>query len=87
MLGVPANAPDEALKIAQTGRFCTEKVKASPSTSLAVGLNEYADPATTVVPGDPMIEGGWFAGAMTCTAKAGNEVLTWPSLTVITIFE
>jgi hypothetical protein len=56
-LGVPLNRPVEVSKLAQSGRFWIEKVNVSPSVSLAVGANEYADPASTVVAGVPEIVG------------------------------
>ena len=54
--------PVEMLKLAQAGLFCTENDKLLPSTSLAVGVNKYAEPAATEVSGDPEITGAELAG-------------------------
>ena len=57
MLGVPVNPPFAMLKVAQAGLFCTEKDRLLPSASLAMGVNEYGEPATIEVGGDPEITG------------------------------
>ena len=59
--------PVAALKEAQAGRFCTEKVK-PPFEPLVVGVNTYAVPAVTCVAGLPEIE----SGATTRIENAGR---------------
>ena len=56
----------------------------SPSASCAVGLNEYARPATTLVTGVPLMTGALFA-ADTVIVNAGSDTETLPSLTLITM--
>ncbi|MEQ1579368.1 MAG: hypothetical protein ABL964_02160 [Steroidobacteraceae bacterium] len=63
------------------------KVRASPSASLAEGENAYADPTAIDVAGLPRIVGARFATPVTVNVKAGSEVVTLPSLTLITIPE
>ncbi len=86
---VPVNAPVEVLNDAQDGLFCTEKVRVLPSGSLAAGLKEYAEPATTVVAGDPEIVGGRLAAVppVTVIEKAGRDAEENPSLTLMTMLE
>jgi hypothetical protein len=52
--------------------------------SLAVGVNEYDDPATTLVAGVPEISGGEF---VTVIENGASGVDTYPSLTLMTRFE
>ena len=64
-----------------------EKVRASPSGSLALGVKLYADPAMTVVAGSPPMVGGASVGAAdTVTVNAGSEVVRVPLLTLIVMF-
>jgi hypothetical protein len=55
--GVPCSRPVVVLNVAQLGRFTMLNVSVPPSGSLAVGWNEYAVPAVTVVGGEPEIVG------------------------------
>ena len=77
------------LKLAQAGLFCTANDSVFPSGSLAVGLKEYAVPATSVVAGVPDIAGGRFAVAAAATVRenAGSDADEIPSLARITIPE
>jgi hypothetical protein len=84
--GVPLSRPLPVLKPAQDGLLTMEKVRACPEGSVAVGVNEYAVPAVTLVPGEPEIVGPDEAAA-TVIANAGSEVLATPSVTLITIPE
>jgi hypothetical protein len=52
--------------------------------SLAVGVNEYAAPAATIVGGTPEIAGG---ALVTVIENAASEVDACPSFTLITRFE
>ena len=55
--GVPDNLPVDVLNDAHAGRLLILNVSESPSASVAVGRNEYALPASTVVAGIPDICG------------------------------
>src|SRR5205807_902401 len=57
VVAVPESCPVVLLKLAQDGRLATENVSASPSGSLAVGVNEELAPATRCVDGVPPITG------------------------------
>jgi hypothetical protein len=46
------------LKVAQAGLFVMENDRVYPDGPLAVGVNEYADPAVTLVGGVPEMVGG-----------------------------
>jgi hypothetical protein len=50
----------DELKLAQAGLLVTENVSASPSASLAPGVNEYDLPAWTDPSGVPPIVGAAF---------------------------
>jgi len=82
--GVPPSCPLAVSKLAQEGLLAIENVRLLPDGSLAVGVNEYAVPAVTLVAGVPEIEGP-EAPDTTVIAKAGKEALATPSLTLITI--
>ena len=58
VVGVPVSAPVEMLNAPQAGLFWMENDSVLPLGSLAVGTNEYADPAVTLPGGDPEITGG-----------------------------
>ena len=85
--GVPLNRPVEVLNVAQLGLFAMLKASVSPFASEAEGWKVYALPATTDVAGAPLITGALFAGAVTEIANAGSEVVAFPSLTLMTMFE
>jgi hypothetical protein len=57
---VPESRPVDVLKLAHAGRFVMLKVRESPFASLAVGVNEYAEPGDMDVAGDPLIVGALF---------------------------
>jgi hypothetical protein len=84
--GVPDSLPFEVLNVAHEGRFWMLNVSVSPLGSLAVGVNEYAVPATVDVRGVPLIVGAPLFDARTVTVKAGSDAVTRPSLTLITMF-
>ena len=65
-LGVPFSAPLALENCAHAGLCEIEKrnLRAGVSGSVAVGTNEYALPTTTLVGGDPEIEGGEAAKAV-----------------------
>jgi hypothetical protein len=79
------------LKVAQEGMFCTENKIVVPLGPLAVGVNEYALPATTLVAGVPDIVGGGGGGgeeaALTVIVNAASEADWEPSLTLMTMPE
>ena len=56
--GVPLSCPVAILKVAQAGLFVIENERRLPEGSLAVGVNEYAVPAVTLVAGVPEMVGG-----------------------------
>ncbi len=85
--GVPLNRPVEVLNVAQLGLFAMLKASVSPFASEAEGWKVYALPATTDVAGAPLITGALFAGAVTEIANAGSDVVAFPSLTRMTMFE
>jgi hypothetical protein len=62
LVGVPARRPVLALNVAQLGRFVMLYVNALPSTSVAVGVNEYCTPTDAPVGGVPLITGALFVG-------------------------
>jgi hypothetical protein len=66
--------------------FAIVKPSVSLSASAAVGVNEYAVPAVTLVGGVPLIVGARFGGACTLIANEGSEAVARPSLTEITMF-
>ena len=82
-VGVPLKRPVEVLKDAHAGLFEMLNVSESPFESLAVGVNEYADPTPTEVDGVPEIFGALLDvdAALTVMEKVGSEVVTLPSLT------
>jgi len=68
----------EMLNAPQAGLFWMENDSALPLGSLAVGTNEYADPAVTLPGGDPEITGGGEVVDVpleTVMLKAGRAVL------------
>ena len=83
--GVPVKAPVAVLKIAQLGLFAMLKASVSLFASAAVGRNEYAEPATIDVAGEPLIVGGVFAlaAAFTVIVNVGRYFLLPPSLTLM----
>src|SRR5450631_3609816 len=82
--GVPESSPVTLLKFAHEGWFWTEKVRASPFGSLAVGVKLYAAPTLTDVAGVPLIAGAPATGsAVTVKVKIGNETVAVPLLTLI----
>ena len=87
-VGVPCSRPVVVLNVVQLGWFVMLKVSVPPSESLAVGVNEYAVPAVTVVGGEPEIVGGWFGGAPTTIENVASCALPpCPSLTPMPMFE
>jgi hypothetical protein len=65
-----------------------EKVSVAPLGLVAVGWNEYPDPATAVVAGVPeMVGGGVDFDPVTVMENAGNEADAEPLLTLITMPE
>src|SRR5690606_7641595 len=72
--GVPDNCPVGGSKPLHTGPFCSENVRMSPSTSSAVGVNEYSVPAGTVAGGAPGIVGGVFTPGSRTTIWTGGSV-------------
>jgi hypothetical protein len=88
-VGVPLRRPVEVLKDAHAGLFEMLKVRESPFESLAVGVNEYAEPTPTEVDGVPEILGAVLdvEAALTAMEKVGSEVVTLPSLTRIWMLE
>jgi hypothetical protein len=97
VVGVPVSAPVEILNAAQAGLFWTENDSALPLGSLAVGTNEYADPAVTLPGGDPEITGGGDVAdppPETVMLKAGSDAepyRSWAEMTmpenVLTLFD
>jgi hypothetical protein len=83
---VPESVPLVALKTAHAGRFVMLKVSGSPSASDAVGRNEYDLPTVATFPGAPEIVGGLLPED-TAIENAGSAVVTWPSFTLIAMFE
>src|SRR5688572_12192826 len=57
-VGVPVSAPVVTLNVAQAGTLDALKVSGSPFGSAAFGVNEYAEPAASVVAGVPSMSGG-----------------------------
>jgi hypothetical protein len=55
------------LNVAQAGLFVMENDRVYPDGSVAVGVNEYADPAVTLVGGVPEMVGGGGAETLTVT--------------------
>ena len=55
------------LNAAQAGLFAMENDMLRPAGSLAVGVNEYAVPAVTLVAGVPEMVGGSGAETLTVT--------------------
>ena len=55
------------LNAAQAGLFAMENDMLRPAGSLAVGVNEYAVPAVTLVAGVPEMVGGRGAETLTVT--------------------
>ncbi len=86
LVGVPDRRPVPVLNVAQLGMFAIVKPSVSLSASAALGVNEYAVPAVTLVGGVPLIVGARFGGACTLIANAGSAVDARPSLTEITMF-
>lgn len=82
-VGVPLKRPVEVLNDAHAGLFETLNVNESPFESLAVGVNEYADPTPTEFGGVPEIFGALLDvdAALTVMEKVGSELVTLPSLT------
>jgi hypothetical protein len=79
-VGVPRNLPVDVLNVAHAGLLVMRNVRAWPSGSDAVGVNEKVWPTTTEADGVPPITGGLFA-AEAVIEKAGNEREIRPSLT------
>src|SRR5579883_834466 len=55
LAGVPESWPVAMLKLAQLGLLLTENDSVFPAESLAVGVKEYAEPATTLLAGVPVM--------------------------------
>src|SRR4026209_2094386 len=75
--GVPLRRPVEASKFAHAGFPATAKLSTSPSGSLALGVNEYDGPATTVVAGWPPISGAPLGEASTSIANGASDAEAW----------
>jgi hypothetical protein len=79
--GVPERRPVVVLNEAQVGLLAIENESACPSGSDAVGWNEYAWPAVTLVAGVPLMTGGPLiigdgsavTPALTVIENAGND--------------
>lgn len=82
-VGVPLNRPVEVLKDAHAGLFEMLNVSESPFESLAVGVNEYADPTPTEVDGVPEIVGAALEvePEVTASENAGKDRRDLPSAT------
>src|SRR6056297_2917791 len=64
-----------------------EKLRLSPSGSLAPGVKLYWLPSVTAFAGLPLIVGAELVTtACTVMAKADSDDESWPSLTLITMF-
>ena len=74
--GVPDSAPVLVLNAAHAGLFVMLKVSVLPSGSLAVGVNAYAFPGMTVIPGVPLIVGTRFCCALTVSVNAGIDTIS-----------
>jgi hypothetical protein len=61
--------------------------RASPSGSLAVGVNAYGTPTVAPDAGVPEIVGARFWPALTVMEKGANAALNEPSVTWITMFD
>src|SRR5262245_33406420 len=61
-VGMPCNCPVVVLNVAHAGLFVIENVSASPSRSVAVGVNAYCTPTDALVGAVPLIVGGEFVG-------------------------
>src|SRR5882672_1675780 len=83
--GVPDRRPVPMSNAAQPGAPVTVKVNTSPSASCAVGVNEYAPPASTDEAGVPEIVGGLF-GTSTTRVNGARLAASCPSLTEIVMF-
>src|SRR5690242_4150095 len=71
--GVPDNAPEVALKVAQFGLFVILNDNVFLSASAAVGAKLYVEPTVTAVGAYPLIVGGVLAG--TDEAGAASTVI------------
>jgi hypothetical protein len=83
---VPDNRPVVVLNVAHAGGFTMLNVNALPFASAAVGVNEYALPATTDVAGVPEMVGAMLP-LLTLIENAGNDVVAVPSLTRMVMLE
>jgi len=83
-VGVPLSCPLVVLKLAHEGWWLMEKVRELPDGSVVVGTKEYAVPTVTLVFGEPEMVGP-ETPPTTVIAKAGNEALATPSVTLMTI--
>ena len=84
--GVPDKRPVLVLNEAHVGRFWILNVKALPSGSDALGVNEYEEPMFTLVLGVPLIVGARLVGvvgAFTVIENAASVALARPSLTLM----
>jgi len=86
LAGVPLSMPVVVEKLAHDGLLVIENVSVPPLGFVVVGVNEYAEPACTEVPGVPEIVGP-LAVAVTVIAKLGMLAEFVPSLTEITMPE
>src|SRR5579863_4019809 len=89
-VGTPLSKPVAVLKLAHEGRFVTENDSVAPAGPLAVGWNEYALPATSVVAGAPEIVGGGGtldSAASTWMENGGRVAVFEPSLAAIAMLE
>ena len=85
LAGVPESLPVVVLNVAHVGLFWMLYMSVSPSGSAPDGWKLYAEPAITLVAGEPEIVGARFGAALTVIVKGASESVALPSLTVMTM--